>query len=199
MNVSNIQAVCMQEVVRRSQKDRSETMRLALIGAGRKLFVTKGFAETGTPEIVALAGVTRGALYHHFTDKAALFEAVIRTEAEAVAQAIEAAEFSGLSPIETLIQGGEAYLAAMRVPGRTRLLLVEAPAAVPLETLAAIDAGTGGRTLTDGLRAAGIADPEPLSALLSAAYDRAALAIEQGASPGPLRAALERLVRGVVR
>lgn len=189
----------MQDTIRRSQKDRSETMRLALIRAGRKLFVDKGFADTGTPEIVALAGVTRGALYHHFADKGALFEAVIRTEAEAVAQAIEAAEFSGLSPIETLIQGGEAYLAAMRAPGRTRLLLVEAPAVVPPETLANIDAGTGGRTLADGLTAAGIADPGPLATLLSAAYDRAALAIDQGAAPGPLRAALERLVRGALR
>jgi AcrR family transcriptional regulator len=189
----------MQEIGRRSQKDRSETMRSALISTGRNLFVDKGFAATGTPEIVAAAGVTRGALYHHFADKAALFEAVIRAEAEAVALAIDSAGFGGLSPIETLIQGGEAYLAAMRAPGRTRLLLVEAPAVLPPETLAGIDAATGGRTLADGLRAAGIADPGPLSTLLSAAYDRAALAIDQGAAPGPLRAALERMVRGVVR
>jgi AcrR family transcriptional regulator len=189
----------MQETLRRTQKERSDTMRATLLRSGRALFVRQGYTDTSTPEIVASAGVTRGALYHHFADKAALFEAVIRAEAEAVAAAIEDAEFGGLSPIETLVQGGEAYLAAMRAPGRTQLMLVQAPAVLPPEVLASIDASTGGRTLAEGLAAAGISDPGPLSALLSAAYDRAALAIDAGAAPGPWRAALERLVRGAVR
>lgn len=189
----------MLEATRRTQKERSDTMRAALLRSGRALFVRQGFAATGTPEIVASAGVTRGALYHHFADKTALFAAVIRAEASAVAAAIEAAEYGGMSPTETLVQGGEAYLAAMRAPGRTRLMLVEAPAVLPPELLAEIDTSTGGRTLAEGLAAAGIADPGPLAALLSAAYERAALAIDQGAAPGPWRVALERLVRGVLR
>lgn len=188
----------MQEGARRSQKDRSETMRAALIAAGRKLFVDKGFAATGTPEIVATAGVTRGALYHHFADKEALFAAVIRAEAEAIAAQIESSGSPGLAPAEALIQGGEAFLAAMRQPGRARLMLVEAPAVLPPEALADIDAATGGRTLEEGLRAAGAGEPAPLAALLSAAYDRAALAIDRGDPPEAWRAALRKLVIGAL-
>jgi AcrR family transcriptional regulator len=189
----------MMEVARRTQRERSDTMRAALLRSGRALFMRQGYTATGTPEIVATAGVTRGALYHHFADKTDLFAAVIRAEASAVADAIEEAEFAGLSPVETLVQGGEAYLAAMRAPGRTRLMLIEAPAVLPPDMLAEIDAATGGRTLAEGLAAAGVVDPAPLAALLSAAYERAALAIDQGAAPGPWRLALERLVRGALR
>lgn len=187
----------MQEVGRRSQKDRSDSMRAGLIAAGRKLFIEKGFAATGTPEIVAAAGVTRGALYHHFADKEALFAAVIRAEAEAVAAEIESGP-ADLPPPQALIRGGEAFLAAMRHPGRARLMLVEAPAALSPEILADIDAATGGRTLDDGLRAAGVADSARLAVLLSAAYDRAALAIERGDPPQPWHEALRRLVLGIL-
>lgn len=173
-------------------------MRAALVAAGRKLFIDKGFIATGTPEIVAAAGVTRGALYHHFADKEALFAAVIRAEAEAVAGQIDASGSPDLSPAEALIQGGEAFLTAMREPGRARLMLIEAPAALSPETLADIDAATGGRTLEEGLRTAGVNDPANLSALLSAAYDRAALAIDRGDPPGPWQSALRRMLLGII-
>lgn len=187
----------MQDTGRRSQKDRSDSTRAALITAGRKLFIDKGFSGTGTPEIVTAAGVTRGALYHHFADKEALFAAVIHAEAETIAAEIESGS-ANLSPPEALIQGGEAFLAAMRQPGRARLMLVEAPAALSPETLAEIDVATGGRTLEEGLRAAGVTEPAPLAALLSAAYDRAALAIDRGERPAAWQDALRRLILGIL-
>ncbi len=188
----------MQEAGRRTQNERSEAMRAALTRTARDLFVRRGFAATGTPEIVAAAGVTRGALYHHFADKEALFEAVVRAEAEAVAAAVEAVDYVDLQPVEALIRGGEAFLQAMVVPGRVRLLLTEAPAALGLARLAEIDRETGGRTLVAGLAAAGVRD-EALAQLLSAAYDRAALALDQGEAAGPWLSALERLLRGAAK
>src|SRR2546430_1510808 len=63
--------------VPRSRKaDQSEATRGALIAAGRKLFAQRGFGGVGTEEIVRAAGVTRGALYHHFEGKEELFAAV---------------------------------------------------------------------------------------------------------------------------
>lgn len=188
---------------RRTQQDRTDTTRNALITAARALFVAQGYAATGTPEIVAAAGITRGALYHHFADKAALFAAVAEAEAQAVSATIHSTGDSGEGPLVALIRGGEAFLDAMTEPGRVRLLLTEAPAVLGPQAVAALDEGTGAATLAQGLRAAmdaGIIPDgpvEPLAACLSAAYDRAALAIAGGANAEAWEDALARLVTGL--
>src|SRR5687768_6753385 len=61
---------------RRTQAERTAATRTVLVGAARKLFSVKGVADVSTQAIVAAAGVTRGALYHQFHDKAELFAAV---------------------------------------------------------------------------------------------------------------------------
>lgn len=94
---------------RRSNRERTETTRADLIAAAKKLFVEKGYGDTATPEIVASAGVTRGALYHHFTDKRALFHAVVEDEAAAVADEIEKATPDTLGAREALLTGGLAF------------------------------------------------------------------------------------------
>ena len=71
---------------RRTQAERTAATRAALLAAARNLFATSGFAEVSTQAIVEAAGVTRGALYHQFADKAELFTAVYEElEAELVA------------------------------------------------------------------------------------------------------------------
>lgn len=193
----------MQEATRRSNRDRSHATRAALVAAARKLFVTRGYAETGTPELVAEAGVTRGALYHHFADKRALFRAVVEAESAVVAAEIERAARPGLAPLKALAKGGAAFLEAMRVPGRTQLLLIDAAAVLGREELDAIDARHGGRTLREGLAAAieaGALPKLPLVAtaqLLGAAYDRAALAIAGGADAGEWRRLIDSVVAGL--
>lgn len=195
----------MQEASTRSNKVRSDATRLALIRAARTPFVAKGYAATGTPEIVNAAGVTRGALYHHFADKEALFDAVVMAEAEAVAAEIRAGDDPDLDPLDALIQGGRAFLAAMRVTGRTRLLLIDAPAVLGLHRLADIDAASGGQTLAEGIAAAqrvGVLLPcpvRPMAQILSAAYDRAALAMDAGEAEDDWHAVLDLMIRGLAK
>ncbi|MDG4886877.1 MULTISPECIES: TetR/AcrR family transcriptional regulator [unclassified Mesorhizobium] len=188
---------------RRSNRDRTEATRADLIRAARKLFTEKSYAETGTPEIVAAAGVTRGALYHHFADKQALLAAVVEQEAATVAAEIDRASPASLSARDALISGSDAYLAAMRAPGRTRLLLLDGPAVLGRAAMDEIDNRHGNRSLREGLIAAMRArsmvklPAEALTAVLAAAFDRAALAIEAGASAEEYRAVLMALMDGL--
>jgi AcrR family transcriptional regulator len=193
------------ETERRTNAQRSREMRERLMTAARALFVSEGYGDTGTPALVQAAGVTRGALYHHFPDKQAIFRAVVEREAAEVAQAVEAADPPGAAALDRLLAGAEAYFVAMAVEGRTRLLLVEGPAVLGRAAMREIEAASGERTLRDGLEAAmreAGADRLPLdalTALLSATFDRAALEIAEGRDPAPYRAAIRSLLAGLFR
>lgn len=181
-----------------TNRERTESTQLALLEAARALFVSKGYGDTSTPEIALAADITRGALYHHFADKRDLFRQVLAREAMAVAADIEAATPERLSPREALLQGSEAYLDAMTVPGRTRLLLVDGPAVLGMAEIMAIDDANAAHSLRQGLTRAGMGRGEvsadALSQLLSAAFDRAALEIDAGADAKEVRAAMRWLV-----
>ncbi|MCR5855474.1 TetR/AcrR family transcriptional regulator [Mesorhizobium sp. J428] len=191
------------ENARRSNAERSETMRATLIEAARRLFTGKGYAATGTPELVEAAGVTRGALYHHFADKQALFAAVAEAESAAVAAEIEAAAPSSLKPVDALVEGSIAYLHTMRAPGRTRLLLLDGPAVLGRSAMDEIDARHGNRTLREGLAAAMRAGAirrlplGPLTSMLGAMLDRAALDCENGVNEQEARQVVEALFAGL--
>lgn len=188
----------------RGNSERSAEMRGELIAAGRRLFAEKGFADTSTPEIVAAAGVTRGALYHHFADKTALFAAVFEAESREVAREIEDESNDAASAREALLAGARAYFTAMRAPGRCRILLVDGPAALGPNEAIRLDALHAGRTLREGLTEAlaqGALRSLPLDALtgvLSAAFDRAALDIASGADETGFLAVFEALVDGLL-
>ncbi len=185
---------------RRSNKARTEATRAALIAAARTLFVEKGYAETGTPEIVSAAQVTRGALYHHFADKADLFRATLEQEAKAVAAQIERETRNPTSALDAMIVGTEAYFVAMSEPGRARLLLLDGPAVLGHAEMARIDLETGGEELRQGLAyasAEGALEAVPLDAMtqvLSAAFDRAALAIAAGEPAADYKEAIRILL-----
>jgi AcrR family transcriptional regulator len=189
---------------RRSNRERTEMTRAALVNAARKLLIEKGYAGTATPDIVAAAAVTRGALYHHFADKRALFHAVVEQEAATVAAEIERAAPQARTAVEALLSGGDAYLQAMREAGRTRLLLLDGPAVLGREVMDTIDNRHGNRTLREGLVAAMQSREirripiDPLTTLVAAAFDRAALAIEGGADPDAFKLAMHALIEGLL-
>ncbi|ORV45585.1 TetR family transcriptional regulator [Mycolicibacter engbaekii] len=108
----------------------AEATRSALIAAARTLFVDKGYHRTGTEEIVIAAGVgTRGALYHHFADKQALFEAVfIAVEEELVMAAAHSLADPADGALNQLRQGLAGFLDASLTPHVQRILLIDGPA-----------------------------------------------------------------------
>ncbi len=190
-------------IARRRNADRSAEMRSRLIAAARRLFVRQGYALTSTPAIVAEAGVTRGALYHHFPDKRAIFEAVVTAEAAAVADAIGAADAAGMSALARLLVGAAAYVETMREAGRVQLLLVEGPAVLGRDTVRRIEAQHGDASLRVGLEeamAVGDLPVMPIDAvatLLSAMFERAAMEVAEGMSPSDILLAIEQIVGGL--
>ena len=106
----------------------AEATRAALLRVARELFAERGYAAVGTEEIVARAGVTRGALYHHFDDKRDLFRAVHeRLEAELVASI--GAQVEGIEdPWELLVTGTRAFLDACSDDALRQIALLDAPA-----------------------------------------------------------------------
>ncbi|MEQ8988085.1 MAG: helix-turn-helix domain-containing protein [Marinovum algicola] len=184
----------------RSNKLRTEATRSALLRAARGLFAEKGYAETSTPEIVRAAGVTRGALYHHFEDKVALFRAVIVEEYTAVAEEItRSADARPGAFLDALQQGSRGYLGAMADRGRVRIMLLDGPAVLGQAELDRIDRATSASTLRRGLSdamEAGEIRRLPLKALtvqLSALFDRAALAVSEGDDPEEHLAVLDAI------
>ena len=189
--------------VRRSQAERRAETRRMLISTARRLFAERGYAATGTPDIVAAAGVTRGALYHHFQDKQALFRAVVEEEHLLLAMSINAASQGEdePGPVKALIAGSEAFIGAMADPGRRQIMLVDAPAVLGQAAVDEIDARHGMETLVCGLRDAMEAGAirrlplVPLAHLLGAMFDRAALTPPNEA--GDYGKAIKALIRGL--
>jgi AcrR family transcriptional regulator len=107
-----------------------EATRAALVVAARRLFVEKGYHRTGTEEVVAEAGVgTRGALYHHFADKQALFEAAfLAVEEDLVIEAAKNLADPEDGALNQLRQGLIGFLDASLTPHVQRILLIDGPA-----------------------------------------------------------------------
>ena len=126
-----------------TKAEQSEVTRAALVGAAESLFAERGFADTPTEAIVKAAGVTRGALYHHFTDKADLFRAVYESLERRVITRVEQAVAGLTDPLAVLHRGAEAFLDACLEPAVQRIVLLEGPTVLGWETWREIDMAYG--------------------------------------------------------
>lgn len=123
-----------------TKAEQSDTTRRALVAAARRLFAENGFKDTSTEAVVQAAGVTRGALYHHFKDKTALFRAVYESlEEELVTNIAVSVEGGHGDPLTMLRRGSQAFLDACLEPAVQRIVLLEAPTVLGWETWREID------------------------------------------------------------
>lgn len=196
-----------EEETRRTQAERSEATRAALIAAARELFAARGYAAVGTEEIVRRAGVTRGALYHHFDGKPDLFRACYEQIESELAQRLADAVAPDAGALETLRAGKELFLDATLEPEIQRIALIDAPAVLGWEQWREIGARYG-LGLIEGLLAAGMESGEirrqPLRSLAHAmlgALDEVAMLVGRADDPKAARAeaseTLESLIAGL--
>ena len=115
---------------RRTQEERSAATRGALVAAGRRLWGERGYGAVGTPEIAAAAGVTRGAMYHQFADKAALFRAVVEAvELDVTQRLADRVVASGAADAAAALRAAvDGWLDISQEPDVRRIVLLEAPA-----------------------------------------------------------------------
>jgi AcrR family transcriptional regulator len=186
---------------------RSRVTRERLLAHAQALFGERGYADVGTEEIVRAAGVTRGALYHQFRDKQALFEAVVEA-VEADTTARIAAEAAGAGdPLAVLRAGGRAFLAICADPRVERTLMLDAPAVLGWTRWREIRNEHGLGLVAGVLEAgivAGVIAPQPVTALahllLGALHEGAMLvarADDREAARADVEAVIDRLLDGL--
>lgn len=171
-----------------AQRDRSRAL---LITVATERFARDGYHATALEGLVADAGLTRGALYHHFASKIGLFEAVLQSALESVAEAVEQAS-DGDAPARTrFLSGCRAFLEASVDPAVRRILLVDGPIVLGWDAWRDGDSATSARLLDVGLQElvdAGDVDERDLaavSAMLSGALNEVALSLGDRSEPEP--------------
>ncbi|VCT90505.1 Transposon Tn10 TetC protein [Mycolicibacterium hassiacum DSM 44199] len=125
---------------RRTQAERTEATTAALVDAARDLFARDGYDATALDAVAARAGVTKGAVYHHFDGKPRLFEAVFAREVQRLTAPLAAAYTRRKDPWEAFAAGCRAFLDECLDPGLQRIVLLEAPAVIGWETMRRLEA-----------------------------------------------------------
>lgn len=155
---------------RRRQEDRSAATRAALLGAGRSLFGELGYSETSREAIVARAGVTRGALHHHFGAKKDLFRAVHEAAEQEIAERIANAALAKTDGLERLEAGCREFVDATADDDLQRITLLDGPSVLGWEECRTIDAKYGFGLLVMGVQGAmdvGVIARQPVTPLAS--------------------------------
>lgn len=201
----NLPTGCM-EIKRRTQVERSAATREALISAARKLWGLRGYAEVGTPEIAKEAGLTRGAMYHQFADKAALFRGVVEAvEQDVMARMATLVASSGAAtPADAIRAAVDAWLEVSGDPEVRQLILLDAPAVLGWagfrEVAQRYSLGMTEQLLAEAIRAGQLARQpvRPLATVMIGALDEAAMAIATADDPKRARREIRQVLRRLI-
>ena len=191
----------------RTQAERSEATIGELVRAARSLFAERGFAGTSIEDIVRAAGVTRGALYHHFADKTELFRAVLEEEERALVRRSAEAAARRRGAWSKVEAGCDAFLDACLDEGVQRIVVTDAPAVLGWEEVREIEFGHWLSTLTATIEQAmdegtlARRAPAPLAHLIFGALCEGSFVIagasDQPAAMHEVRGELRRLLRSL--
>ena len=184
----------------RRQRERSDATVEDLLAAARALFAADGYAATSLDAVCDRAGVTKGALYHHFSGKQQLFSAVYSREQDLLNARITAAYREVADdPWEAVYEGSRAYLEASLDPGVQRITLLDAPGALGWEAMHELGVNCRELTLRGVERAVrrGAIAPraaEPLASMLYGGLSESAMAVVRSDDP---QAALAETLAGL--
>jgi AcrR family transcriptional regulator len=184
--------------------EQSEATRAALIASARELFAERGYGAVGTEEIVRAAGVTRGALYHHFDGKEDLFRAVYEDVEQELVERIGSEAMTASDPLAALAAGAHAVLEACEEPAVQRIALIDAPSVLGWEAWREIGMRYGLGLVEATLQAgidAGIVRPQPvrpLAHLLLGAIDEGAMLVARADDIPAARAEVGASITGLL-
>lgn len=165
-----------------TQSDRRAATRTAILQTARKLFGEHGFVATTIDQIGAGAGVAKGAVYHHFPTKEAVFEAVFNAVSKDLAEEVAAVSSAKQDVLGAMVAGTKAYFSACAEGPTGQIILKDGPAVLGWERWRQIDAEHFGgeipRALGKAMKQGLIARQpvEPLARLLLGAVTEAAIA-----------------------
>jgi AcrR family transcriptional regulator len=190
-------------VARRTADEAGRTRR-DIVRAARALFTERGFAGTSTTAVAAAAGVTRGALYHHFADKAALFREVFVELDRELDDTVRRAALAEATALDAFAAGCRALLDFVVRPDYHQIAVVDAPSVLGAETWHAIDAGMGLASVELGLKAidqeGGLRVPATpaLAVAVYGALTEAGIVLSRGGPGAPSRDELIEAVLGLL-
>lgn len=121
-----------------AQSQRREKTRETLLQTARQYFIERGYEQTTTAEILSQSGVSKGGMYHHFSSKLALMEAIYTNECETVIAKLRQ-ERHPTSPLETLIKSIYQWLQMMQGSDTGTIMLEQGPKALGWKTCRIIE------------------------------------------------------------
>ena len=149
----------------RARAEMIEETRARLLASARQAFATQGYANTSMYDFTARAGLTRGALYHHFGDKKGLLAAVVAQLDREMDERLQQISDQADNPWDGFCERCRAYLRMAQDPEIQRIVLQDAPAVLGENVGAQQQCIESLRGLLEGLMQAGVIEQAPSLAL----------------------------------